>query len=86
MQLTFECGHVLTVGHSVQQQPVCVCGETRITRVKAPPPSIRGVCSGPLVTPQQLEPAIVNLCAENAGPLPVPVDPRKKKEKEPHGR
>ena len=69
MMIRFACGHVARVSHSVTEPPVCGCGETRITRVVAPTPSIRGVCSGPLVTPQALDPIAVNLCAPNASPL-----------------
>lgn len=78
MQVTFGCGDVATVSPSVQDAPVCACGRpgcARIVRVKAPAPSIRGVCSGPIVTTQPLDPIAVNLCLNGAKPLPVPVDP-----------
>lgn len=76
MRIDFSCGHVVTVNPSIAEKPICACGETRIQRVTAPPPSIRGVCAGPLVTPQKLGPLVVNLCANGAQPLPVPIDPR----------
>lgn len=69
MQIVFACGHTATVSHTVSEPPMCGCGNTQIIRVSAPAPSIRGVCSGPLVQTQNLEPIAVNLCAEGAAPL-----------------
>lgn len=43
----FACGHELTF-ESGAKRPTCVqCGETRISRTFAPPPSFRGICTGP---------------------------------------
>jgi hypothetical protein len=81
MKVLFACGHAATVSPSIQDAPICGCGERRIARVVAPAPSIRGVCAGPLVTPQKLDPITVNLCLNGAGPLPVPVDPSKAPDK-----
>lgn len=83
MRVTFACGHMASVSHSVTEPPMCGCGETRIARVQAPAPSIRGVCSGPLVQTQNLEAIEVNLCADGAKPLKLkPLEP----ETEAHGR
>ena len=78
MIVGFACGHTAAVSHSVTEPPICGCGETRIARVTAPAPSIRGVCSGPLVQTQNLEPIAVNLCAEGSQPLKLkPHEPEK---------
>lgn len=76
MVIRFACGHLAKVSPTIQDAPVCPeCGERRIARVSAPPPSIRGVCSGPIVTSVKLDPITVNLCLNGAKPLPVPLDP-----------
>lgn len=76
MHVRFSCGTQGTVSPSVTERPVCGCAESHpIVRVSAPPPSIRGVCSGPMVTTVALAPIAVNLCQAGHGPLPVPVDP-----------
>jgi hypothetical protein len=48
MTVRFACGHQVTVEATGDERPVCHCGETRISRVDAPPPRIRGVGTSPL--------------------------------------
>jgi len=70
MRVTFGCGHAADVANTVSQAPTCpTCGVKTIARVSAPPPTFRGVCSGPHAVTVALAPATVNLCAEGASPL-----------------
>ena len=49
MTIRFACGHQAQVtGDETQSDVRCACGETRISRVDAPPPRITGACSSPL--------------------------------------
>lgn len=48
MTIRFACGHQATVSLATDEPPICACGETRITRVEAPPPRITGAGSSPL--------------------------------------
>ena len=52
MTVTFACGHTQTVpDEGGGSRPICQqCGETRIMRVTAPPPTFQGLCTGPRVT------------------------------------
>lgn len=65
VELTFACGHV--VPFDEKRGAVCDCGETRVATVKAPPPRIVGVASGPFVTRRKLKAKFVNLAP--GGPL-----------------
>lgn len=49
MTVRFACGHQMPVKGDVEQKDLrCVCGETRVSRVDAPPPRVRGTCTSPL--------------------------------------
>lgn len=49
IQIRFACGHGTGVSSEAQDKPYCPeCGETRIARVLAPPPKIRGLGTSPL--------------------------------------
>lgn len=49
MTITFACGHKATVSREISDRPRCPqCAETRISHVDAPPPTFRGVATGPL--------------------------------------
>lgn len=62
VRLTFACGH--GQAWSDGQEPRCEqCGERRVSRVTAPAPRFRGVCTGPSAT------------REDLGPVPVSVAP-----------
>jgi hypothetical protein len=66
VSVTFACGHsatVLTDGAA----PQCLCGETRVSRVKAPAPRFRGVATGPHATVQALDAMPINAAPD--GPL-----------------
>lgn len=48
IQVTFLCGHGVSVDEHEADSPVCLtCGERRIQRVSARPPRFRGACQGP---------------------------------------
>lgn len=57
----FACGHDGAVSESATTTPVCGCGESRVTRVRARPPRFTGACSGPYAETKALDPAVVNL-------------------------
>lgn len=46
IRATMACGHVIELQSGVAV-PMCKCGETRVARVKAPPPKFRGLVLGP---------------------------------------
>lgn len=71
MVVHFECGHHTPLSPSMTEAPVCGCGERRIARVDAPAPSFRGTCTGPSATTVDLPPLVVNLCLNDAQPLPL---------------
>jgi hypothetical protein len=61
MEILFACGHRQMV--TGDAAPVCVCGETRVRRVEAPPPTFRGVARGPLVEHVPLEAVRLDLAS-----------------------
>lgn len=66
--ITFVCGHQQDVSPSATGSPSCVrCGELRVSRVKAPPPSFTGHVHGPYARTKDLGPTVVDLTTE--GPL-----------------
>ena len=67
IKVTFACGHTLNIGENPQAAPVCVCGESRITRTKSRPPIFRGVATGPYTETKAMDPGVVNVAS--AGPL-----------------
>jgi hypothetical protein len=49
MTLTFACGHQVERAAEQDAAPRCaICQEHRVTRVDAPAPRFRGLCSGPV--------------------------------------
>jgi hypothetical protein len=58
----FACGHPLAWDPAATTVPVCaVCGERRIAQVTAPPPTFRGVATGPHAVHEDLGPIRVDL-------------------------
>ena len=55
--IQFVCGHEKIVDGAMP--PVCLCGETKIARVTAPPPQFVGHVTGPHATFKELEPQAV---------------------------
>jgi hypothetical protein len=54
IRATMACGHLVMLpdGVSIPQCPQC--GESRVARIKAPPPRFRGVVLGPCATYEDL--------------------------------
>ncbi len=65
MNITYRCGHVETFTTTPDTAQCLMCGETRVSRVDVPPPTIRGHASGPHVTTERLEPVPVDLKGPN---------------------
>jgi hypothetical protein len=70
IRVRFRCGHVAQIDPDKMPSPVCGhCGERAVAGVVGvPPPSIRGVASGPLVETQKLDAIPVSLTSD-ARPL-----------------
>jgi len=65
--ITFACRHSQPWVDG-QDTPTCgTCGERRVSRAKAPAPTFRGVCRGPLAREEALGPLAVGLAP--SGPL-----------------
>lgn len=68
--VTFTCWHERQVPVTMTGALSCVqCGETRVARVKAPPPRFTGHVRGPSAITKDLGPVTVNLAEPNAPPL-----------------
>ena len=63
MKIRFRCGHEGHVSETAETAPVCVCGETHVTRTFARPPRFRGACSGPYAETVALDAAVVNVAS-----------------------
>lgn len=60
IQITMACGHVV-VQDGVMVPRCPKCQESRVARVKAPPPRFRGVVLGPCATYEELPAQRVSL-------------------------
>lgn len=60
IRVTFACGHTVELPPTANKA-VCPCGETRHTRVTAPPPRFRGTVRGPTATTVDLAPIRLSL-------------------------
>ncbi len=68
----FACDHSQPVARvdTGTAPPICrVCGERRIRHVDAPPPNVRGRCTGPSARPEALEALPISVAPQ--GPLPL---------------
>ena len=66
MTIRFACGHAVVIDDAVSHAPVCLCGETRVSRVIARPPTFRGVCQGPHAQTEALGAVTVNAAPAGA--------------------
>lgn len=76
MSVRFACGHATTMWAANPSEPICPeCGETRVTRIGAPPPRFRGACAGPYAVTEAVDAVPVNLAP--GGAFPTPKDDRR---------
>jgi len=69
IRVRFKCGHEGGVSESVEQPPVCGCGEREIVRTFARAPHFRGTVSGPYCETVAVDPGTVNVAT--SGPLKI---------------